>query len=92
MMDMTSREYTGLFVGAWTLLQALAKGPTAIVGGALQSGLVAIGANTAQAYAGVFMLEAIGLTFGLIFLRQVVVDRFRGDVESFGAIAVESIH
>jgi BCD family chlorophyll transporter-like MFS transporter len=91
MMDMTSREYTGLFVGAWTLLQALAKGPTAIIGGGLQSILVAFGSSPAQAYAGVFILEAVGLTLGLIFLRQVAVDRFRGDVESFGTLAVESI-
>jgi BCD family chlorophyll transporter-like MFS transporter len=91
MMDMTSRENTGLFVGAWTLLQALAKGPTAIIGGGLQSTLVALGGSPAQAYAGVFILEAVGLTLGILFLRQVVVDRFRGDVESFGSLAVESI-
>lgn len=92
MMDMTSRENTGLFVGAWTLLQALAKGPTAIVGGALQSTLVALGASTAQAYAGVFILEAVGLSLGLIFLRQVTVERFRTGVESFGGLAAESLH
>ena len=91
MMDMTSREHTGLFVGAWTLLQALAKGPTAIAGGALQSWFIAMGANVAQAYAGVFILEAVGLTLGLVFLRQVTVEGFRGDVESFGALAVETI-
>jgi hypothetical protein len=31
------------------------------------------------------------LTLGLYFLRQVTVERFRGDVESFGALAVETI-
>jgi hypothetical protein len=91
MMDMTSREHTGLFVGAWTLLQALAKGPTAIVGGGLQSMFVALGGSPAQAYAGVFILEALGLTLGLLFLRQVIVDRFRGEIESFGSLAVESL-
>ncbi len=91
MMDMTSRESTGLFVGTWTLVQALAKGPTAIVGGALQSALVAIGASVAQAYAGVFALEAVGLALGLFFLRQVAVDRFRGDLESFTTLAVETL-
>ena len=91
MMDMTASEYTGLFVGAWTLIQALARGPTAIVGGALYSALIALGGNPAQAYAGVFIIEALGLTLGLIFLRQVTVERFRGDVESFGSLAVEAI-
>lgn len=91
MMDMTSREYTGLFVGAWTLIQAIAKGPTAIVGGALQSALVALGGDPAQAYAGVFILEAMGIILGMIFLRQVAVERFRDDVESFGSLAVEAI-
>jgi BCD family chlorophyll transporter-like MFS transporter len=91
MMDMTAREYTGLFVGAWTLIQALAKGPTAIVGGVLQSAFVALGGSPAQAYAGVFLLEALGIGFGLVFLRQVAVERFRGDVESFGTLAVETV-
>ena len=91
MMDMTSSEHTGLFVGAWTLIQALAKGPTAIVGGVLQSALVAFGGTPAQAYAGVFTLEAVGLTISLLLLRQVTVERFRGDVESFGSLAVEAI-
>jgi BCD family chlorophyll transporter-like MFS transporter len=91
MMDMTASEHTGLFVGAWTLIQALAKGPAAIVGGALQSALVALGSNPAQAYAGVFMLEALGLTLGLFFLRQVAVDRFRGDVDSFGSLVIEAM-
>jgi BCD family chlorophyll transporter-like MFS transporter len=90
MMDMTAREYTGLFVGAWTLIQALAKGPTAIVGGVLQSALIALGSNPAQAYAGVFLLEALGLSLGLVFLRQVAVERFRGDVESYGTFAAEA--
>ncbi len=91
MMDMTSREYTGLFVGAWTLLQALAKGPTAIAGGAIQSALVALGGSPAQAYAGVFIREAVGLVLGLVFLGQVAVESFRGDVESFGSLAVETL-
>jgi BCD family chlorophyll transporter-like MFS transporter len=91
MMDMTASEHTGLFVGAWTLIQALAKGPTAIVGGALHSSLVALGANPAQAYAGVFTLEAAGLVLGLLFLYQIAVDRFRVDVESFGSLAIETV-
>lgn len=91
MMDMTASEYTGLFVGAWTLIQALARGPTAIVGGALYSALIALGGDPAQAYAGVFIIEALGLTLGLSFLRQVTVESFRGDVESFGSLAVEAI-
>jgi BCD family chlorophyll transporter-like MFS transporter len=91
MMDMTAREHTGLFVGAWTLIQALAKGPTAIVGGALQSTFIVLGSSPAQAYAGVFLLEALGIGLGLVFLRQVAVERFRGDVESFGTLAVETV-
>ena len=43
MMDMTSSAHTGLFVGAWTLVQALAKGPASLVGGAMQSALISIG-------------------------------------------------
>ncbi|HJO33938.1 MAG TPA: BCD family MFS transporter [Anaerolineales bacterium] len=35
MMDMTSSQHTGLFMGAWTLVQALAKGPASLLSGGL---------------------------------------------------------
>jgi BCD family chlorophyll transporter-like MFS transporter len=91
MMDMTSAGHTGLFAGAWTLTQAVAKGPAAIVGGGLQSLFVAMGATAAQAYAGVFVLEGLGVLLSLIFLARVGVRAFQHEVESFGALAAEAM-
>ncbi|MDF1500855.1 MAG: BCD family MFS transporter [Anaerolineales bacterium] len=91
MMDMTSTHHTGLFVGAWTLIQAFARGPTAIVGGALFTGVVSLGLSAGQAYASVFALEAVGLLVSLVFLRQVAVEEFKRSVESFGKIAAEAL-
>jgi BCD family chlorophyll transporter-like MFS transporter len=91
MMDMTSSEHTGLFVGAWTLIQAFAKGPTAIVGGAVYTGFSALGLPVSQAYAGVFLIESMGLLISLVFLRQVTVEKFKRSVESFGQIATEAL-
>lgn len=91
MMDMSSRSQTGLFVGAWTLIQALAKGPTSIIGGALQTGLVSLGLSPGEAYAGVFLLEAGGLLISLVFLKQVAVDEFREQTAHFGQAAAESL-
>ena len=91
MMDMTSTQHTGLFVGAWTLVQAVAKGPASMVGGALHSLASGLGFSTAQAYAAVFAFEATGLLISLIFLQRVVVAAFRQDVQSFGVIATEAM-
>ncbi len=91
MMDLTSVGHTGLFAGAWTLVQAVAKGPAAIAGGALQSLFVAGGATPGQAYAGVFVLEGLGVLLALFFLARVGVQSFRREVSSFGALAAEAM-
>ncbi len=91
MMDMTSAAHTGLFAGAWTLVQAVAKGPASIVGGALQSGLMAAGASSAQAYAAVFALEGAGLLLSLVFLSRVGVQAFQREIASFGTLAAQAM-
>jgi BCD family chlorophyll transporter-like MFS transporter len=91
MMDMTSTEQTGLFVGAWTLIQALAKGPASIAGGALQTGFAALGATPAQAYAGVFAAEGLGVLVAVYLLSRVGVAAFRHEVASFGTLAAEAM-
>ncbi|MGD8632961.1 MAG: BCD family MFS transporter [Anaerolineales bacterium] len=91
MMDMTSTVHTGMFVGAWTLIQAFAKGPTAIIGGALYTGFNSLGLSVGQAYAGVFMIEAAGLLISLLFLKQVTVDKFKRSLDSIGRVAAEAL-
>lgn len=86
MMDMTSNRHTGLFVGAWTLVQALAKGPASLLSGGLQSSILSAGALPGHAYGAVFALEAAGLIVAIILLRRVQVRRFHHEVGSFTGI------
>ena len=71
MMDMTLQGHIGLFVGVWTLAQAVAKGPASLVAGALQSVFAALGAPAGQAYGAVFAIEALGMLCALMLLRRV---------------------
>jgi BCD family chlorophyll transporter-like MFS transporter len=91
MMDMTSTTHTGLFVGTWTLIQAIAKGPAAIAGGAIHGVLVGLGASPAQAYAGVFALEAVGVGLAVCVLSRVGVQTFQREVASFGELATHAL-
>ena len=91
MMDMTAAGHTGLFAGAWTLTQAVAKGPAAIAGGALVSFFLSLGATPAQAYAGVFVLEGLGVLLSLLFLARVGLQSFRREVGGFGMLAAEAM-
>lgn len=80
MMDLTAEGRVGLFMGAWTLAQALANGFSGVGGGMLHDlGLVLFGAEPA-AYALVFAVEAAGLLGMILVLRQVDVEAFRREV------------
>ncbi len=77
MMGMSVRGSTGLYMGAWTLAQAMANGLASVGGGALFDAAHALlGAETA-AYAVVFGLEAIGLCGTLWLLHLVSPSEFR---------------
>jgi BCD family chlorophyll transporter-like MFS transporter len=91
MMDMTSSQHTGLFVGAWTLVQALAKGPASLLSGGLQGAFLAAGALPGQAYGAVFALEATGLLLAILLLRRVGVRRFHHEIGSFWELAAENL-
>jgi BCD family chlorophyll transporter-like MFS transporter len=91
MMDMTPAAQTGLFIGAWTLVQALARGPASFAGGALQSLFLNLGSSPAQAYAYVFVIEAAGLAVSLLLLRKVDVEEFQSEAIEIGYATAEAI-
>jgi BCD family chlorophyll transporter-like MFS transporter len=91
MMDMTAGEHTGLFVGAWTLVQALARGPASLVGGGLHALVSGWGATTGEAYAAVFSFEALGLVLSAFLLRRVAVEGFQQEVRSLGELTTEAL-
>jgi BCD family chlorophyll transporter-like MFS transporter len=92
MMDMTAAEYTGLFIGVWTVIQAIAKGPASLAGGLLHDGFVTFGANSAGAYAGVFVIEALGLLIAIFVLQRIATDNFQQEVAPFGELAADSMN
>ncbi len=71
MMSMSTTARTGLYMGAWTLAQALANGTASIGGGWLHDGVLAIGGAEPLAYASVFIVESLGLLVALGMLARV---------------------
>ncbi len=80
MMDLTVKEQVGLFMGAWTLAQALANGLASVGGGILHDVGLSLWGSEAGAYALVFLVEAGGLLGIIALLLQVDVARFRTEV------------
>ena len=80
MMDFTVQQQVGLFMGAWTLAQALANGLGSVGGGVLHDLGLALFASEAGAYALVFGVEALGSLAILSLLLRVDVSRFRREV------------
>ena len=82
MMDMTASRHIGLFVGAWTLVQAVAKGPAAILSGGFQQLFSSLGLLPGQAYGAVFMLEAAGIILAILVLNGVTIQNYKDEMDS----------
>ncbi len=91
MMDMTLTGQTGLFVGAWTLAQAMARGPASIAASGLHNAARLLGAGPGGAYASVFLIEAAGLVLAVWLLRQIGVRGFRSEAAELGAVATHAM-
>ena len=72
MMEMTTAQDRGAYIGLWGLALALANGLASILGGALVTGFIESGLAPARTgYAGIFLLEAVLVLIGLQFMRRV---------------------
>jgi BCD family chlorophyll transporter-like MFS transporter len=80
MMDLTIRGQAGLFVGAWTLAQALAKFSSSVLSGAIHNMVLSAGGSSQVAYAAIFGIEAVGLLLVTGLLLHVNVLAFRREV------------
>ena len=77
MMEMTTEQDRGSYMGLWGLSLALANGFASIVGGALVTGFIESGLVRATAgYGGIFLLEAALMLVGLYFILKVDTRRF----------------
>ncbi len=82
MMGMAVNQLTGLYMGTWTLAQALGNGLASIGGGLLFTlGLRLLGDQT-SAYALVFLIEAIGLLATMAMLGRISLSVFQRETES----------
>ena len=83
MLGLTSPLMAGTFIGVWGLAQAYARGLATISGGALLSGFGTLtgSQNSFAAYAGVFIIQAIGLLVAGLLLLRVDTKLFQRRVE-----------
>jgi BCD family chlorophyll transporter-like MFS transporter len=77
MLDMTTAEQAGLFIGAWGLADALARGAGMLLGGVLRDIVSGATGNPSSGYITVFLIEAIMLAGSLLLLRALDVSAFR---------------
>jgi len=80
MMDLTVEGQAGLFVGAWTLAQALAKLGSSVFSGVAYNAILSATGGSHLAYAAIFGLEATGMLLVTALLLPVSVLAFRREI------------
>lgn len=82
MLDMTTPEQVGLFIGAWGVADSAARGlGNLLAGGVRDLAGLALG-SPAGGYVTVFVLEGLMLCVALVMLRRIDVSAFRGEQPS----------
>ena len=77
MLDMTTAEQVGLFIGAWGVADALARGVGTLLGGVMRDVIGALTGNITSGYISVFLIEALLLGISLVLLQRIDVTTFR---------------
>jgi len=77
MMDMTTRQNAGLFMGLWGMGQALANFVANATGGAIRDIALWITQNHYAGYATAFAMEIIGLFAAMMILRGIDIHEFQ---------------
>lgn len=77
MLDMTTTEQAGLYMGAWGVADALARGIGMLLGGIVRDMITWTTGNVGLGYITVFFIEAIFLLLSLALLAQIDAVRFR---------------
>ncbi len=81
MLDMTTPANAGLFIGAWGMADAAARGMGNFLASVVRDIATSILANPVAGYGVVFMLEGLILCVTLVLLRQIDPAAFRGEQE-----------
>jgi BCD family chlorophyll transporter-like MFS transporter len=77
MLDMTTAEKVGLFIGAWGMSNALSRLIGTVMSGVVRDLITRITQNQIAGYVVVFVLEAIMIGISLLMLRKIDVRAFR---------------
>jgi BCD family chlorophyll transporter-like MFS transporter len=77
MLDMTTAEKVGLFIGAWGMSNAISRLMGSILAGAVRDLVANISGSAVLGYVVVFSILGTLMLASLLMLRQVNVDAFR---------------
>ncbi len=77
MLDMTTAENVGLFIGAWGMATAVARLLGQLLSGVVRDGVTALVASPVTGYVVVFVIEALFLVVSLVILRRIDVQVFQ---------------
>jgi BCD family chlorophyll transporter-like MFS transporter len=79
MLDMTTPQNVGLFIGAWGMADAAARGLGNLLAGVVRDLAGALFGNPLAGYTTVFILEGLMLCVALLLLRRIDIAAFRGE-------------
>ena len=87
MLDMTTAEQAGLFIGAWGVADAMSRGAGMLLGGTVRDIVAWMTGDMGTGYVTVFFVEACCLMVALALLRQIDVAGFRSHQPSMVELA-----
>ncbi len=79
MLDMTTAEHVGLFIGAWGMANAFSRLIGSLMAGAVRDVITRLSGDLLLGYVIVFALMAIIMLLSLFMLRKVDVQAFRNE-------------
>jgi len=79
MLDMTTPQSVGLFIGAWGVADAAARGLGNLLAGVVRDLAGLLLGNPVAGYITVFLLEGLMLCVALVLLRRIDVAAFQGE-------------
>jgi BCD family chlorophyll transporter-like MFS transporter len=89
MMDMSSPELQGTFMGLWSLTQALSRGLAGLEGGAVRDVALKVAGSGPVAYGAVFLIAGLGLAATLFILFKIDVEEFKRSSREWEAFVME---
>lgn len=90
MLDMTTTDQAGLYIGAWGVADALSRGVGTLLGGTVRDLVTALSNNVTLGYVTVFVILAVFLLLSMLLLGQIDVSRFRSRQPSMVELAALS--